>query len=153
MNKKGFTLVELLAVISLLAILMGIAVPNIISTINNNKRDTFLMDAKRMVAKAEYLISSNKSDRDLVYNGTNVVYDLNDLNGKGEFQSDADNGGYNANTYVKVSRVNDSYKYCICVLGSKRKISDTATCNPATASDSECLDSSELTGIDIVKDR
>ena len=153
MNKKGFTLVELLAVISLLAILMGIAVPNIISTINNNKRDTFLMDAKRMIAKANYLISSSKSDRDLVNNGANVIYDLSKLNEKGEFGSDADNGVYDSKTYVKVSRVNNSYKYCICVLGSKRIISDTTTCTPTTARDSECLDSSELTGIDKVKER
>ena len=40
-NKKGFTLVELLAVIALLALLMGIAVPNIISTINNSKEMIF----------------------------------------------------------------------------------------------------------------
>ena len=61
-NKKGFTLVELLAVIALLALLMGIAVPNIISTINNSKRNDFLSDTKRMVAKAEYLISSNGTE-------------------------------------------------------------------------------------------
>lgn len=153
MNKSGFTLVELLAVIALLAILMGIAVPNIISTINNNKRDAFLMDAKRMIAKADYLISSNKSERDLVYNGASIVYDFSDLNEKGEFESDTDNGVYDSKTYVKVSLVNNSYRYCICVLGSKRIISDTATCNPISASDSECLIGSELTGIDKVKDR
>ena len=41
MNKKGFTLVELLAVIALLALLTGIAVPNVISTINNNKKNRY----------------------------------------------------------------------------------------------------------------
>lgn len=153
MNKKGFTLVELLAVIALLAILMGIAVPNIISTINNNKRDTFLMDAKRMISKANYLVSTNKEDRDLILDGANKIYSLSDLNEKGEFQSDADNGVYDSKTYVKVSLVNNSYRFCICVLGSKRIISDTATCNPTIASDSECLDSSELTGIDVVKNK
>ena len=36
-NKKGFTLVEMLAVITLLIIVMAVALPNIISSINRNK--------------------------------------------------------------------------------------------------------------------
>ena len=37
LNNKGFTLVEVLAVIVIIAIIGGIAVPNIISTINTSK--------------------------------------------------------------------------------------------------------------------
>ena len=151
-NKKGFTLVELLAVIALLALLMGIAVSNIISTINNSKRNDFLADTKRMVAKAEYLISASKTDRDTVRktNGAKI-YRFADLNVKNEFPSDADGGSYNANSYVKVTLDSGSYKFCVCVLGSKRRVGGSGnTCNPTTASD--CLDSKSLTGIDIVKD-
>lgn len=142
MNKKGFTLVELLAVIALLAILMGIAVPNIISTINNKKRDTFLMDAERMVAKSKYLISTNKDDRNKVNNGQTVTYNLNKLNEKKEFETDADGGEYDSSTYVNVSKVNNSYQYCIYVIGSKRNIKDG----------NNCVLSDNLTGIDIVKE-
>ena len=45
-NKKGFTLVELLAVIAILAILVIIAVPNIISMYNNSKKQVFLNEAQ-----------------------------------------------------------------------------------------------------------
>ena len=125
-NKKGFTLVELLAVIALLALLMGIAVPNI--------------------------ISASKADRETVRktNGAKV-YRFADLNVKGEFPSDADGGSYNANSYVKVTLNSGSYKFCVCVLGSKRRVGGSGnTCNPTTASD--CIDSKSLTGIEIVKD-
>lgn len=55
MNKKGFTLVELLAVIAILAILVIIALPNILNMFNEAKKDTFLTEAKT--------ISKNVSNR------------------------------------------------------------------------------------------
>ena len=41
MNKKGFTLVELLAVIAILAILVIIALPNVLQMFNNAKKSAF----------------------------------------------------------------------------------------------------------------
>ena len=149
MNKKGFTLVELLAVIALLALLTGIAVPNVISTINNNKKNTFLMDAKRMVSKAEYLFSSSKTDREIVLAGGNKIYAFASLNEKEEFKTDADNGSYDPNTFVMISLKNGSYNYCICAVGSKRKIG--TTCNATTGTG--CVSSDTLTGIAVVKDK
>lgn len=58
-NKKGFTLIELLAVIVILGVLMTIAVPNIVSTLDKNKKETFLTDAKNMISAAEYKIKSD----------------------------------------------------------------------------------------------
>ena len=60
-NKKGFTLVELLAVIVILGVIMTIAVPNIISTLDKNKKETFLKDAQNMISAAEYKIRSDTS--------------------------------------------------------------------------------------------
>jgi len=142
MNKKGFTLVELLAVIVVLAILTGIAVPNVISTINNNKRRTFLMDAERMVAKAEYFLSSSRSDRNTVSTNGSITYALTQLNEKKEFSADPDGGTYQ-NASVTVTLSGGEYKYCIFLEGSKRKIGTS----------SSCVDSKSLTGIDIVKDK
>ena len=151
MNKKGFTLVELLAVIVLVAILSGIAVPNIISTVNNSKKSTFLMDAKRMVSKAEYLLALKKADRDIAATSNGKIYTFTALNEKGEFQKDADDGDFNNNTYVKVTKSGSSYVYCICVDGSKRRISkDNSACSSSTSS---CVNSTTLTSIDVVKDK
>ena len=111
---------------------MGIAVPNVISTINNNKRNNFLLDAKRMVSTAKYLISSNKEDRDKVLSGENKVYKFEELNEKDEYKKDADAGEFIDNTYVKVSHddTNNEYQYCICVEGSKRIISKSESKTP-----------------------
>lgn len=58
-NKKGFTLIELLAVIIILGVIMTIAIPNVVATLDKNKRDSFIQDAKRVISSAEYTIRSN----------------------------------------------------------------------------------------------
>ena len=52
-NKKGFTLVELLAVIAILAILVIIALPNVIKMYNNAKKSSFLTEAKEVFGESE----------------------------------------------------------------------------------------------------
>ena len=59
-NKKGFTLVELLAVIAILAILVIIALPNVINMYNKAQKETFLTETKKVYTEAEkkYISSS-----------------------------------------------------------------------------------------------
>ena len=52
-KKNGFTLVELLAVIVILAIILVIAVPKITDTIKNSKKASFESSAKTIAAQAE----------------------------------------------------------------------------------------------------
>ena len=53
-NRKGFTLVELLAVIVILAIILAIAIPGITGIISNAKVSAFESDAKMIITGIEY---------------------------------------------------------------------------------------------------
>lgn len=59
MNKNGFTLVETLAVLVLLSILLMIAVPSISALMEINKKNTFVTDSKRFLAKVENEVERN----------------------------------------------------------------------------------------------
>ena len=138
---KGFTLVELLAVIALVAVFSGLAVTNIVSSINNSRKNQFLLDAKRMISKAEALIAENRDYRTIAQTASGITfryknYTLNagklvtvkGLNEKGEFDKDADAGTYNDNTYVKVTYASSKYVYCVYASGSKRHIGTESSC-------------------------
>ena len=59
-NKKGFTLVELLAVIAILAILAGLATPIVLTVQNNIKKKMF--DAKVKEIKAAGVLYAEKNN-------------------------------------------------------------------------------------------
>ena len=63
MNKKGFTLVELLAVIAILAILVIVAMPNVLGMFNQAKANTFVTEVQKYMdnAKNEFIAKSMTS--------------------------------------------------------------------------------------------
>ena len=65
-KQKGFTLVELLAVIVILAIILVIAVPQIMKTIDESREGAFISSAKLIAASAEreYLVRETLGDTD-----------------------------------------------------------------------------------------
>ena len=68
MNKKGFTLVELLAVIAILAILVIIALPNVLKMFNDSKKNSFLTEAKTLYSEvSKKYISENMKGNKLTY--------------------------------------------------------------------------------------
>ena len=58
-NRKGFTLVELLAVIVVLAIVMGLAVVAITGVLDNARKATFAADAKSFLEGAHSLVNAD----------------------------------------------------------------------------------------------
>ena len=62
MNKKGFTLVELLAVIVILAIVLIIAVPNIFNIITKTKKDALDIDAANIARNLDAKVLTGEVD-------------------------------------------------------------------------------------------
>lgn len=110
MDRKGFTIIELLATILILALIMLIAVPNVMSIIDRNKQDTYVSDAKKMITLAEYEIRSNTSI-ELPTDGNCIVILLRTLD-TSEFTEAPEGGDYDLDkSYVVVARLGNSYEY------------------------------------------
>lgn len=120
-NNKGFTLVELLATISILAIIMLLAIPNVVGVVQRSRNKTYVEDAKKLVALAKYKVKSDskvKKEFDNSYGYGGVCLYISYLDKSGEIK-DAPNGGTYSkdNSYVKVTKNTDgSYKYEVQLL-------------------------------------
>ena len=69
MKKKGFTLVELLAIIVILGIIMSIVTPIIIKIINDSKKETYKLSMSGYVRAVEEQIAVNKAKGKITKNG------------------------------------------------------------------------------------
>ena len=70
MNKKAFTLIELLAVIIILGILMLIAIPSVTNYINNSRKSTYVTTVNELVKGTIAKVNSgdlNVYDSDTTY--------------------------------------------------------------------------------------
>ena len=115
MNRKGFTLIELLATIAILALLMLVAVPNVMSTIDKNKQDTYIEDAKRMITLAEYKVRSD-TNIELPTSGNCIVVPLGSLD-LTDFTEGPEGGNDDlVNSYVVVGRTGSSYEYSVTIV-------------------------------------
>ena len=109
MNRKGFTLVELLAMLVVLGILMGIAIPNISGILTNNKLNVMKADANKMVDTASMKFSKlTRAQRPK--DNECLIYALNYLNDSGDI-----NTGPNGGEYLQF----DSFRYYIRLVERK----------------------------------
>lgn len=120
MNKKGFTLVELLASLAILAIIMLIAVPSTINVLDRSKKQKYIADAKKMITLAETYIRGNQ---DINYPSDNqiIILYLSALN-DGSFDEDPDGNKYSlSKSFVTITRKqvssNYTYEYKVQLVG------------------------------------
>ena len=60
MNKKGFTLIEVIVVIVLIALIAVIAVPNVINMANKGQKKEIIVDAESIINDAKHKIKLQK---------------------------------------------------------------------------------------------
>ena len=61
LNKAGFTLVELLASVVILAIMLGVAIPNITAVMKKQKNHVYVEDSKRLASQAKVKLNRDTS--------------------------------------------------------------------------------------------
>lgn len=117
LNNKGFTLVELLAAMVILAAIMVIAVPNVMGILNNSKADAYVEDAKKMLSLAEYKVRANPSLRPASGSCRILLKNLDNS----EFKSAPNNGEYDQEkSFVMVTRKDEAgkkrYEYSVTII-------------------------------------
>lgn len=100
MNRRGFTLVELLAMMVVLSILMVIAIPNISGIIKKNRESISIEDVNKMVRGAKTRFSTKAA----FYPGENecVVLTLNYIDTNDDFKSGVNGGTYDMKESVVI---------------------------------------------------
>lgn len=106
-NKKGFTLVELLAVIVILGVLLMIAVPAVQNVIKKTKNNATQKQAELFIDAAKKMAIIDEATSDM------VIYKLSDLD------SDVDKNRFTG--MVVALKENGSYKYYIYLNDSVNK--------------------------------
>lgn len=89
-NKKGFTLVEIIAVIALIAVIVGIFIVNLVG--KNDPKENNKDTVKQILSAADAYVSANRSEIEKLYEGYNFVdITIGDLKSNGLLSEDITN--------------------------------------------------------------
>ena len=150
MNKKGFTLVELLAVIAILALLVIIALPNVLSMFNNAKKDLFLTEAKNVFKE-----STKKYISDNMHNSNEGnIYCKSETDSKNPLDMDIGNTYY----YIEKDSTGKTIKfvawnssgYVTKIVGDNVMLNDVTGNNVSESSVKDITCNNVLTNLEVI---
>ena len=149
MNKKGFTLVELLAVIAILALLVLVAVPNVLGMFNKAKKDTFLTEAKNIFKE-----SANKYISDNMHNSNEGnIYCKSETDSKNPLDMDIGDTYY----YIEKDSTGKTIKFVVWnssgyvtkIVGDNVMLNDVTNDNMTESSVRDITCNNVLTSLDV----
>lgn len=119
LNSRGFTLIEVLAVIVILLIIVGIAIPNISASLDRQTCKTTEAKAKLIESAAQFYVSDNRNairetlelnDADSANDGKECKINIDKIS---DLTSDdkKDSDGNDIKGYV-IYKTDETYKFC-----------------------------------------
>lgn len=128
MNQKGFTLVEVIAMMVVLSVLMLIAIPNISGIIKNNREGIGVEDINKMVGNAQQRMETGRAKHPSLNNC--VVMNLKYIDNNDDFKQGLNGGEYDKLESVIIvtkkkisgSTSTSKYKYYIRLVESKNSL-------------------------------
>lgn len=119
MKRNGFTLVELLGVVTILAMLGIIVVPTISKVISDNKRQLYDVQISNIKSGASNFVSENIfSDRLEISNNSSIGIRLGKLKELGYIDSDISNpitkNKFSDDMIIMITNHNNVFSYTVC---------------------------------------
>ena len=119
MNKKAFTLIEIILVIVIIGAILLFAIPSVTQMIENGKKETMLIDAKEMVQKTKNYIMSGK-DSYPQNQDEERKYILKNIDPKNEIKESPFGSPYDRlNSFVLIKKDGSTYKISVTLKDKK----------------------------------
>lgn len=117
MNRKAFTMIEIIFVIVIIGSILLFAIPGVTKMIENSKKDTMIIDAKDMVQKAKIYIMAGKAKYP-TYNSLTLT--LNQIDSRKEIKDSPFGGSYKREeSFVKIKKQNSEYVFTVTLIDEK----------------------------------
>lgn len=112
-SNKGFTLVELLAVISILAILVLLSMPAIMSMYRNARKDTFLNEVRNLLtgAESEFLSEALKNNKIELVASDEELINIANQGGEQKISGEIDYTGKKIDYYIELDAHGKPQRY------------------------------------------